>query len=59
MINAIFAQPTYVASKQMLDATAARHQAIAANLELGNAGLPARGSGTVISKPASERHQQR
>lgn len=32
MINAIFAQPTYVASKQMLDATAARHQAIAANL---------------------------
>jgi flagellar basal-body rod protein FlgB len=32
MINAIFAQPTYVASKQMLDATAMRHQAIAANL---------------------------
>lgn len=32
MITAIFSQPSYVASKQMLDATAARHQAIAANL---------------------------
>lgn len=32
MINAIFNQSTYVAAKQMLDATAVRHQAIAANL---------------------------
>lgn len=32
MINAIFTQPTYVAAKQMLDATAVRHQAIASNL---------------------------
>jgi flagellar basal-body rod protein FlgB len=32
MINAIFNQPAYTAAKQMLDATAVRHQAIASNL---------------------------
>jgi flagellar basal-body rod protein FlgB len=32
MINALFVQPTYLAAKQMLDATALRHEAIASNL---------------------------
>lgn len=32
MIDALFSQPTYVASKQMLDATALRQEAIASNL---------------------------
>ena len=32
MIEALFSQPTYVASKKLLDATVLRHQAIASNL---------------------------
>jgi flagellar basal-body rod protein FlgB len=32
MIDAIFSQPTYVATKKMMDATALRHQAIASNI---------------------------
>jgi flagellar basal-body rod protein FlgB len=32
MIDALFSQPTYVASKKMLDATALRHEAIASNI---------------------------
>ena len=32
MINAIFAQPNYLAAKKLLDATALRHEAIASNL---------------------------
>jgi len=32
MIDALFSQPTYVASKRMLDATALRQQAIASNI---------------------------
>jgi flagellar basal-body rod protein FlgB len=32
MIEAIFSQPTYVATKKMMDATALRHQAIASNI---------------------------
>jgi flagellar basal-body rod protein FlgB len=32
MIDALFNQPNYVATKKMMDATAMRHQAIASNL---------------------------
>ena len=32
MISAIFDQPSYVAAKKMMDATLARHEAIASNL---------------------------
>lgn len=32
MIEALFNQPNYVATKKMLDATALRHQAIASNI---------------------------
>jgi len=32
MIDSLFLQPNYVAAKQMLDATALRHEAIASNL---------------------------
>ena len=32
MIEALFNQPSYVATKKMLDATALRHEAIASNL---------------------------
>ena len=32
MIDALFNQPSYVATKKMLDATALRHEAIASNL---------------------------
>jgi flagellar basal-body rod protein FlgB len=32
MINALFNQPNYLATKKMLDATALRHEAIASNL---------------------------
>ena len=32
MIESLFSQPNYVASKKMLDATALRHEAIASNL---------------------------
>ncbi len=32
MINSLFLQPNYVATKKMLDATALRHEAIASNL---------------------------
>jgi flagellar basal-body rod protein FlgB len=32
MIDAIFNQPNYVATKRMMDATALRHQAIASNI---------------------------
>lgn len=32
MIDALFNQPTYLATKKMLDATALRHEAIASNL---------------------------
>jgi flagellar basal-body rod protein FlgB len=32
MIDAIFNQPSYVATKKMMDATALRHEAIASNL---------------------------
>jgi flagellar basal-body rod protein FlgB len=32
MIDALFSQPNYVASKKLLDATALRHEAIAGNL---------------------------
>ena len=33
MIDALFSQSNYVATKKMLDATALRHEAIASNLE--------------------------
>lgn len=32
MIEALFSQPTYVATKRMMDATALRHEAIASNI---------------------------
>jgi len=32
MIDALFSQPNYVATKKMMDATALRHQAIASNI---------------------------
>lgn len=32
MIEALFNQPTYVATKRMMDATALRHEAIASNI---------------------------
>lgn len=32
MIEALFSQPSYVATKKMMDATALRHEAIASNL---------------------------